>query len=178
MGTDRDASRGDDARLFVAVRLPATVERIVAELPRPEATGVRWTRPAQWHVTLRFLGRASPSAAMAALGSLDHGTARARLDQEVTMLGKGVVCVRVEGLDDLAASVVACTRHVGDPPGSRPFVGHVTLARLARTARTAALPGAPVPAGSWLVREIELVRSDLQPDGARYTTVGRLALRA
>ncbi len=179
MGSDRPANQGDAARLFVAVTLPPDVEETVAALPRPEVAGVRWTQPHQWHVTLRFLGRESSSAVAAALGGLDHGPARAVFDREVTTLGRGVLCVRVDGLDDLAAAVVDRTQDLGEPPDPRPFVGHVTLARVNRRAPpVASLGSAPVAPRSWVVREVELVRSDLHADGARYTTVARLPLRA
>lgn len=182
MGPNRAASPDDDdARLFVAVTLPASIEKIVGSLPRPAIAGVRWTGVAQWHVTLRFLGRVSPVAVRAALGGLDHAVVRAELGREVTALGRGVLCVRVGGLDELAAAVVDRTRDVGEPPDARGFAGHLTVARVNRPAgagrRIASLVGLPVPAGSWPVREIELVRSDLDPGGARYSTVERFALR-
>ncbi len=175
-------SGGDAARLFVAVKLPVGVAEIVAALRRPEMTGVRWTHAAQWHVTLRFLGRASPAAVGTALGGLDHAPVRAELAGEVTTLGRGVLCVRVGGLEALAAAVVDRTPRLGEPPDRRDFVGHVTLARVTDAAvlrrRTAGLVGSPVPPASWEVREVELVRSDLHPDGARYTTLERISLRA
>ena len=43
-------------RLFVAVWPPDDVIDVLADLPRPEVAGVRWTTRGQWHVTLRFLG--------------------------------------------------------------------------------------------------------------------------
>ncbi|NIR41602.1 MAG: RNA 2',3'-cyclic phosphodiesterase, partial [Actinobacteria bacterium] len=53
-------------RLFVAVWPPPSVVDLLARLPRREEPGVRWTTEAQWHVTLRFLGRADPADATAA----------------------------------------------------------------------------------------------------------------
>ena len=43
-------------RLFVAAWPPPEVVASLAALPRPDVAGLRWTRPDQWHVTLRFLG--------------------------------------------------------------------------------------------------------------------------
>lgn len=42
-------------RLFLALALPDPVRAVLAGLARPVA-GFSWTRPAQLHVTLRFLG--------------------------------------------------------------------------------------------------------------------------
>jgi 2'-5' RNA ligase len=44
-------------RLFVAVWPPNDVVDVLADLPRPDVAGVRWTTQGQWHVTLRFLGQ-------------------------------------------------------------------------------------------------------------------------
>ncbi|MBC8365362.1 MAG: hypothetical protein H8E59_10210, partial [Actinobacteria bacterium] len=57
-------------RLFVAVWPSDELVSALAALPRPEAAGLRWTRPDQWHVTLRFLGEADPDEAAVALGAL------------------------------------------------------------------------------------------------------------
>ena len=43
-------------RLFVAVSLPPPIVRLLESLPRPGHPQLRWTTPAQWHITLRFLG--------------------------------------------------------------------------------------------------------------------------
>jgi 2'-5' RNA ligase len=52
-GLPRD--EGATERLFVALTLPPAVRSALAALPAP-MTGVHWTRPEQFHVTLRFLG--------------------------------------------------------------------------------------------------------------------------
>ena len=118
------------SRLFVAAALPDDVRaELAARLPRPVEAGVRWVPEHQWHVTLRFLGEADEDAAIEALGHLDGRAATAVLGPTVSRLGRDVVCLPVVGLDDLAAAVSSATAEVGEPPG-RPFVGHLTLARL------------------------------------------------
>src|SRR4029453_17415359 len=103
----------------------------ISALPRPERVGVRWTRRDQWHVTLRFLGRVEqPAQAAAALASIDVPRTEAVLGPDVTRLGRGVVCVEVHGLEEVAAAVVNATAAVGRPPEKRPFHGHLTLARV------------------------------------------------
>src|SRR5919206_1242895 len=64
MGRDR-ASRPEAAplRLFVAVDIPDDVQAVVADAVAPlrdRLWDARWTPPANWHVTLKFLGRTWP----------------------------------------------------------------------------------------------------------------------
>lgn len=166
------------ARLFVAVWPPDEVLDRVAALDRPDVAGLRWTAPAQWHVTLRFMGRVDdPAVAAGALGRARAEPAQAVLGPAVGRFGQRVLHVPVAGLDGVAAAVVSATGAVGQPPEERPFAGHLTLARVAKGARVDLRPlaGAPV-AGRWPVREVCLVESRLSPTGARYQVVERFPL--
>jgi len=137
-------------RLFVAVWPPPSVVAMLSALPRPAVEGVRWTTPAQWHVTLRFLGEADP----ASVGPLPDVAGRAvSLGGATARLGRHVLMVPVQGLDDVV-------------DGGRP---HLTLAR-AKRGMPASLVGVPVE-GSWCVDRVTLVASETHPDGARYTVL-------
>jgi RNA 2',3'-cyclic 3'-phosphodiesterase len=162
------------ARLFVAVVPPAAVLDAIADLPRPDAPGVRYTTRDQWHVTLRFLGSAEIDAAVAALGSVRAATAEVRLGPTVGRLGRDVVVVPAAGLDAVAAAVVDATADVGRPPEGRAFRGHLTVARL-KTGGRAAIVGAAIDR-SFVAKEIHLVRSHLGRGGARYEIVHTRAL--
>jgi len=168
-------------RLFVAVLPPEDVLDRLAVLPRPEADGLRWTDRHQWHVTLRFLGTVSEvEPVVAALGGVGAavGPVRAVLGPAVGRFGKRILHVPVAGLDDIAAVVADATAHLGKPPDDRPFTGHVTLARVARTAKADLrdLTGALVEA-EWEVEAVCLVASHLSPVGARYEVLDRFDLR-
>jgi 2'-5' RNA ligase len=154
-------------RLFVAVRPPDEVLDAVAELARPERPGVRWTGRDQWHVTLRFLGEvADPEPVVAAIDEAVLEGGEAVVGPRVAALGPRIVCLPVAGLDELARGVIAATRKLGDPPGNRQFRGHLTLARV-RQGRANALAGAAFDA-RFDVADVQLIRSHLGPDGARY----------
>jgi 2'-5' RNA ligase len=163
------------ARLFVGVRPPDHVLDELAALPRAAEPGVRYTTRDQWHITLRFLGQAEVGDAAAALERLDSPSAEARLGPQVSRLGRDVVVVPVGGLEQLAADVAAVTAAVGDPPDPRPFAGHLTLARLRRRG-ACRIAGAPLST-SFAVEEVELVRSRLDPAGARYDVIAIRRLR-
>lgn len=162
-------------RLFVAVWPPAPVLDVIAELPRKPVDGVRWTTARQWHVTLRFLGDTDRDVAVAALDRVEAAATVAVLRGPIETLGEGLVMAPVDGLDPLAAAV---DRAVGDLAPPRPadgFRGHLTLARHRR--EPPPVVGRALPEVAFPVEELALVASDLQPDGARYTTVTTRALR-
>jgi RNA 2',3'-cyclic 3'-phosphodiesterase len=159
------------ARLFLAVWPPANVIEQLAELPRSDQPGVRWVPPANWHVTLRFFGEAESSDVHAGLADVALPTATAIFGPEVRRLGRSALIVPVAGLERLAAAVAAATAGIGDPPDTRSFNGHLTLARLRPPSR-GDLSGTPI-AARCPVTEIVLVRSDLGPDGASYHVVDR-----
>ncbi|HZA77046.1 MAG TPA: RNA 2',3'-cyclic phosphodiesterase [Acidimicrobiales bacterium] len=167
-------------RLFVGVRPPDDVLDLIADLPRRAQTGLRWTTREQWHVTLRFLGEvADPTAVVEALDGADPArlvACEATVGPVVETLSRQVVALPVAGLDDLAMAVVEATGTLGRPPEDRPFHGHITLARLARSARgsarrlTGEIVGRPLSA-RFAVSDVRVVRSHLGRAGARYEDV-------
>jgi len=158
------------ARLFVALWPSADTLKALAEMPRPDVPGVRWTTPERLHSTLRFLGAASESAVADALEALRLPAVTVTLGPGVERLGRAVLMIPAEGADGLAAAVIAATGHFGQPPPKRPFIGHLTVARFKRRPP----PGySPAVKTSFEAREIALVR--VEPSGA-YTNVKRFAL--
>jgi 2'-5' RNA ligase len=166
-------------RLFVAVWPPPHVIALVEALDRPDSDHVRWTRPDQWHVTLRFLGQVEdPDEVTARLTAARLGPATARLGPAAQPLGPGVLCLPVAGLDRLAESAIAATSDVGRPPEARPFHGHLTLARATRGAPRGALRKLPrlEADASWPVDVVTVVASTLGHNGASYEVVGSVGL--
>ena len=152
-------------RLFVGVWPPPAVVEALRAVPRPETTGVRWSTPDQWHVTLRFLGTVEDVAGVrAALRDVLWTSATVELGPATTRLGPSVLVVPVRGLDDLARALPF--------PMEEPFAGHLTLARArGRRARVpSSLTGIPF-AASWRATSFALVRSQTRPTGAVYDDV-------
>jgi RNA 2',3'-cyclic 3'-phosphodiesterase len=102
-------------RLFIAAWPDPDTSAALALLPRPDERGVRWSRPDQWHITLRFLGNCDRNQVAARLGDAVLPFARARLGPAIDWLGPQLV-VPVAGVDELAAAVHAATDGIGDPP--------------------------------------------------------------
>ena len=161
-------------RLFVAVWPSDEVGAALVGLPRPVVPGLRWTRHDQWHVTLRFLGESDPEEAAVALADLAAQQAVAELGPVTRLLGQRIVVVPVDGLDELARTVVATTVGLGGPPEDRPFTGHLTLAR-AKGPVPPGTVGIPIT-GRFPVGEVCLVRSRTLPEGAAYETLERFSL--
>lgn len=168
-------------RLFIAVwPSPAVLGRLAA-LDRPAHPALRWTDAAAWHVTLRFLGELDDAGATAVTAAVRAVGLRSAPCDAVTgpatiRLNRSILAVPVAGLDELAAAVTDVTRGLGEPPGERPFAGHITLARgRGRRPMPASLAGRPV-AATWQVRELTVERSHLGPDGPRYETIAAVAL--
>jgi 2'-5' RNA ligase len=161
-------------RLFVAVWPPSEVVEGLADLSRPNRSGVRWTTPDQWHVTLRFFGSVNdPEDGKRALAQLaSPGATVATAGPAVERLGPSILCLPVAGLDELATRVVGATASVGTPPDDRPFRGHITLARARRGVNLRPFSGVAFHA-AWSVDEVTLVASDTRPDRAHYTVLER-----
>lgn len=83
------------------------------------------------HATLRFIGDESPEVAIAALESVaPQEPFECVLGPQTGRFGNSLLHVPIFGLDELASKIVSATRMVGVAPETRPFTGHVTLARV------------------------------------------------
>lgn len=161
-------------RLFVALTPPGeVVEELRAGTValRQLAPDLRWTRPAQWHVTLAFLGEVGDDVVDELTRRLSRAAAR-HPPLSLALGGGGrfghqVLWTRVhgdrEGLRRLADSVRAAARRSRLPIEQRPYRPHVTLARAGAAAdlrplveQLASWQGVP-----WVATRLYLVRSRL-----------------
>lgn len=158
-------------RLFAALWLPDDVTAAVEEVHRKDQVGARFVVPENWHVTLRFFGDADPNEIGEALDRADFSATTIRLGPAVDVdARRRTLFLPAVGADDLAASVVAETRHLGTEAVRPRYLGHVTLARLKKGANMPRALGTMVEA-TWDPTEVALVESTLRPEGARYHTV-------
>ena len=156
-------------RLFIAVWPTDEVVEELTTLHRKDQQGVRFVRPQNWHITLRFLGEASPHDVADALTGVALPACRARLGPAVDVMNERALVVPVAGVDELARMVRERTTKIGEPAPRR-FIGHLSVARVK--------PHVPMPRAlgqligtTFDVQEIALVQSRLDPDGARYETI-------
>ena len=179
-----------NARLFVAIPLPAPVRDELLTLTTPLA-GITWTQPDQLHLTLRFLGDVPEEK----IEAITVRLATVRVEPFV---------LPIEGLGAFPLKSPPHTLWIGVGPGHphlhqlrqriddavlaaglpgldvRTFHPHVTLARctekaasvVARWLRTHPAFEAP----PFRVSAFDLIASDLRPTGAVHTLVQRFAL--
>jgi 2'-5' RNA ligase len=183
----------DGVRAFFALELAPPARAAASALARrlrerPGGDAVRWVRAANLHVTLRFLGEiarervgelvAGVAAEAAPIAPLRLRLAAARLFPSARR--PRVVALGIEPeapLLALAAAVERGVRSAGFAPDARRFRPHLTLGRIPPRADFPRVTAADTPdADAFDVRELLLLRSDLHPDGARYTALDRVAL--
>jgi len=124
-------------RLFTALEIPAEIASALT-LHRGGLVGARWIEPADYHVTLRFLGDIDRRMAHDIDSFLNDVSAQPltiTLDQLGSFGGDRprAVFARVQpnpSLSELQADLERLMRRLGLPAESRKFVPHVTLARL------------------------------------------------
>ena len=187
-------------RAFVAVDLGPEAKDAARALQRQldEALprgGVRWTRPDQLHLTLRFLGgvlaTSLPELCQALDGALRGAPPfRLRLDTLgafPSSRAPRVLWLGLEGdlprLRDVQARVAQAAAAFGEHQEARPFHPHLTLGRVNRPEAAVgrafqawvAQAASPAPC-AWEVEAVRLIQSRLRPAGAVYAELARFAL--
>lgn len=181
-------------RLFIALPLPPDVRRSLwgqLAFYRERHRAARWLPPETWHLTLLFLGSVPEGRAEEVVALIDHVAGIAHRFS-VAVAGSGG---RVRGgdalawlrVEDGAAQVIELASHLaadcpdglaGASPPRRTPAAHVTVARGAerRLVEDLAADRWGHPEARWEARSIALVRSHLEPSGARYETLHEATL--
>lgn len=173
----------DTHRLFVALPVPAWVrddlEAAVAPL-REDAPQLRWVEPAQWHLTLAFLGSVASAdlakVAGALAGSVGDGpNPTIGLDGSLGTFGRRVLWAGISpepDLDVLAEAVRGALLPLGFAD-DKAFHAHLTVARAPKDQRVPQrlLEGFTGPTTRWRADQVNLMRSRPGPGGATYETV-------
>ena len=191
----------DAIRAFIAIELP---EAILVELDNIEARlkpqmphgTVRWVKADSIHLTLKFLGQV-PSDQLDLIMSSLRSAVAAHAPFTLEVAGAGcfpsihrprVVWVGVHENDHrlhaLQRAVENAIAPLGYPTEIRDFTPHLTLGRVARDVRQVDQKkiGDVVQAtgvgslGTWEVRQVALIKSDLKPSGAEYTILAQAPL--
>jgi 2'-5' RNA ligase len=157
-------------RLFVAIWPPDDLLELLADVERPKDPGVKWLPPENLHVTLRFLGDADEDDVIERLDAVLLPAATAVVGPAFDLRAERSIMLPVAGLDDLAGVVDSALRGVGTADERRRFVGHLTMARLARRSRPERSVGRRFDA-EFEVHEVALVASTLTDAGSIYETV-------
>ena len=183
-------------RTFIAVELPEEIHHKLQQLQndfRTSMPDVRWTKPGNIHLTLKFLGDVQLSRTDRITSSLkDIGGQFSPFAMSLAGMGAfpnsrkpRIVWVGVDkGADtlvEIANSIEASMKQLGFPKEKRPFTPHLTVGRIRQLknpeAMTKALEQSKVgELGRFAVEKISFVRSQLDPAGSIYTTLAEAPL--
>jgi 2'-5' RNA ligase len=178
-------------RLFIGVPIsPALADQLAAVRARFEQNedGLRWSAPESWHITLQFLGAATPEqhdCVVSHLRSVQAKPFAIQLEELGFFDRAGVFFVGVVVSPELASlqkAVVRATCPCGFTPEDRPYHPHITLARnRGRQNGIRSLKpriGESSRFASFTAREFLLYESFPSPQGSRYEVRGRFPLAA
>lgn len=187
--------------MFTAIPVPDPVrerlESVRTELACVWPAGtVRWTRPDQLHLTLRFHGQVPSCQLEALVAELRNATVQVpafrlnlgRLGGFPNRENPRVLWAGLEGdlssLDQLTQSVSRASASFGDHQEDKPFHPHLTLGRVNPSPHARRPSSAsrftwwqfqPDPV-TWLVEECLLFQSSLEPGGARHRVIATVPL--
>jgi 2'-5' RNA ligase len=181
-------SSAETIRAFVAAALPEDMQAKIGRLQqdlRPQRLNLRWVKPENIHLTIKFLGdiradqvepvqqvlavavRGCPALHLVARGiGVFPGPKRPR-----------VMWVGLDGdigpLTALARDIDTHLAAAGFAPEKRPFRAHLTIGRFRHghpgVVESALQRHHECEAGTLTVEQVSLFRSQLRPDGPIYT---------
>jgi len=169
-------------RLFVAIDLPDSTRQLITGLD-PQIHGVRWTEPAQMHLTLGFFGDVPDDIDLALgekLGAIEFGafflpivgigTFPAKSAPKIIWIGVGKAHPH---LFQIYKRVQEAALAAGLEPELRPWHPHITIARCrdvsAQSLRSFLKANEDLDAGMIRVEAFHLYSSELTPAGPIHT---------
>lgn len=183
------------AELGRALREPGPGEQAPKNAKARRDGAFRWTKREQFHLTLRFLGNV-PVSRVEELAQAARVVCRAFAPLRLTAARIGVfpnarrprvIWVGISDLDErlgpLWSAVQSAMQPFTEEQPEREFTGHVTLGRInklppteAKDLARAAVKFDKTVFGEWRANQVELMRSELLPQGARHTVLAALPL--
>jgi 2'-5' RNA ligase len=190
----------EQIRSFIAIELPEEAKegltRLEKELERDEHKFVKWVDPGGIHLTLKFLGNI-PSKRVAEITEAIEEAAQGISPFHLEISGLGAfpnlrqarvfwvgIGGEVDKLSRLQQNIDSALAALGFTKEERPFVPHLTLARIRQGASPPERRSFGELVGSTIfedkyhikVEAIRLMRSQLTPAGAIYTCLSEIGL--
>ncbi len=176
-------------RSFIAIELPENVRRLLEKLSlelKKSDAAVGWVRPESIHLTLKFLGNVAPDVIeqiKPVLSGIASRFSSFRLEAAGCGAFPTIKAPRViwtglggdgETLALLQKEVETAMIPFGFEPENRPFRPHLTIGRVKGRQHLQALQQILLASQGFTaepfdVEELVLYKSELRPDGARYT---------
>ena len=187
-------------RTFIAIELPPDVKTVLNRLQTDLGAGkdnsVKWVKPDSIHLTLKFLGSVDTEVVPKICDAITSATKNAKaFSLRVSEVGAfpnarspRVVWVGLKGdtemLSGLQKHLERSLAAVGFPPENKTFSPHLTLGRvrngikpnqrraLSERLSTVRLKATPM----FYANSIDLMKSELTPQGAIYTQLASISL--
>src|SRR5262252_9661329 len=182
-------------RTFIAIEIPSEVKSALAALQdelRRAGADVSWTRPENIHLTLRFLGevdemRIVEVEKVCVASAAEFRPFTLRLNDTGVFPNARQPRVLWAGLAGEIEKAVEMRKRINDGLAligfereEKDFRPHLTIGRVKSNKKThellALAEARRVPALSFVVTEIVLMKSELHPAGARYTPIAKVSL--
>jgi 2'-5' RNA ligase len=183
-------------RTFIAIEIPAEIKTALSGLQtelRRAGAEVSWTKPESIHLTLKFLGEIEERL----VGEIERACVDVAAEFQPFTLdlnGAGVFPnarqprVLWAGLSGEIGKAVEIQRRlderlaaIGFEREEKPFRPHLTIGRVKSNRKTRELLALTrsyqLPKLSFDVKEIVVMKSELHPAGARYTSLARAGMR-
>jgi RNA 2',3'-cyclic 3'-phosphodiesterase len=176
-------------RAFIAFPLPELIATRIADIQerlKSYRLPVRWVRPENVHLTLKFLGEISVST-IDGIGEVIEDTVRECSPLILYTKGLGVfpgikkprilwtgISGDINPLSEIQANLEINMEKKGFSKENRPFKSHLTLGRVKGDIHPEKLfdilrSFSDFTSGSFEAKELILYQSELQPSGALYT---------
>lgn len=185
---------GSPIRTFIAIKLPPEIKteleqvslQLAACLPKQ---AVRWVKPAQMHLTLRFLG----DTAVSQIPAISHALAEAvnshaPFTLQLNQVGcfpnqkrPRVIWVGMQGdeaLQSLKRGIDRALAPLGWPVETKKFQAHLTVGRVKDGRQLTNIPWeVNIDQLTFEVSAVVLIESQLTPQGPIYTICHQAKLR-
>jgi 2'-5' RNA ligase len=183
-------------RCFIAIELPETLKSILSGLEeefKKTESDIKWVNPNNIHLTLKFLGNIREEM-IEKITELMRQICSHYSNFTLNVRGIGVfpslkaprvLWVGIENNETLQALQQEIEEHmslIGFEKESRKFTPHLTLGRFRSSIGKNAIldtirPRKEEDFGQFSVHSISLMKSDLNPEGARYTRISEVPLK-
>lgn len=194
-GTAKETGGG--IRTFVCIEVPASIRARIESLQRrlrQSDVPISWVKPANIHLTIKFLGDVAASRIDDVRGAVERAC-RGVPPFAITVEGAGcfpsarsprVLWVGLSPMPDelrqLHSNIEAALEQEGFAREAKRFSPHLTMARvrdpLKARATVEELMAAGFAAETFHASEVIVMRSDLHPSGSIYTPQARVHLSA